>query len=587
MRDVAVIGVGETEFGELWDRSFRDLGIEAGLKAIQDAKLRSEDIDAVYIGNMSAGKFIDQEHVSALVADYSGLADMHLPTVRVEGGGACGAIALLQARLAIASGMHDIVVVGGAEKMTDVGDVQAAEILSSTADQEWESVFGATFAGLYAMMARRHMYEFGTTREQLAAVAVKNHKNGALNPEAQFQKEITIETVLQAPRVAEPLGVFDCAPLSDGAAAVVLCEMQKARKFSDTPIRIAGSGQASDFLALHDRRDLTTLDATVIAGKRAFHEARLQPKDVQVAEVHDNFTISEILAIEDLRFIEKGKGGPATAEGLTALNGKVSVNTSGGLKARGQPVGATGVAQAVEIVRQLLGEAGKRQVVGARHGHGHPRRTGPVRDAEALRDGDHRDGRGRPAHVSIDRRKSRGCYDRDEGPILLPETWPGRGGGRHPLRVQVPARRLIGAPRVSFDSQTPSACSQNRVRSEHLAFMTQHAIPLSGSGGTTKRPRSQAEEASPKPTSPSTRPSSRHGSFARLRTWFRRSPPPALLMRQPVAPSVVLACERCGFDYTVTRIEVGGGKEANIWSCDCGSRYIPPGGVPTSQLVRP
>ena len=220
-------------------------------------------------------------------------------------------------------------------------------------------------------MARRHMYEFGTTREQLAAVAVKNHKNGALNPEAQFQKEITIETVLQAPRVAEPLGVFDCAPLSDGAAAVVLCEMQKARKFNDTPIRIAGSGQASDFLALHDRRDLTTLDATVIAGKRAFHEARLQPKDVQVAEVHDNFTISEILAIEDLRFIEKGKGGPATAEGLTALNGKVSVNTSGGLKARGQPVGATGVAQAVEIVRQLRGEAGKRQVVGARHGLTH------------------------------------------------------------------------------------------------------------------------------------------------------------------------------------------------------------------------
>src|SRR5467141_2367642 len=328
LRDVSVIGVGETEFGELWDRSFRDLGIEAGLKAIQDAKLRSEDIDAVYIGNMSAGKFIDQEHISALVADYSGLADMHLPTVRVEGGGACGAIALLQARLAIASGMHDIVVVGGAEKMTDVGDVQAA-------------------------------------------VAVKNHKNGALNPEAQFQKEITIETVLQAPRVAEPLGVFDCAPLSDGAAAVVLCEMQKARKFSDTPIRIAGSGQASDFLALHDRRDLTTLDATVIAGKRAFHEARLQPKDVQVAEVHDNFTISEILAIEDLRFIEKGKGGPATADGLTALNGKVSVNTSGGLKARGQPVGATGVAQAVEIVRQLRGEAGKRQVVGARHGLTH------------------------------------------------------------------------------------------------------------------------------------------------------------------------------------------------------------------------
>src|SRR3989475_585574 len=285
MRDVAVIGVGETEYGDLWDRYFRDLGVEAELKAIQDAKVRSEDIDAVYIGNMSAGKFIDQEHVSALVADYAGLADMHLPTVRVEGGGACGAIALLQARLAIASGMYDIVVVGGAEKMTDVGEVQAAEILSSTADQEWETVFGATFTG--------------------------------------------------------------------------------------TPIRIAGSGQASDFLALHDRRDLTMMDATVVAGKRAFQEARLEPKDVQVAEVHDNFTISEILAIEDLRFVEKGKGGPATADGLTALNGKISVNTSGGLKARGQPVGATGVAQAGEIVRQLRGQGGKRQVVGARRGLTH------------------------------------------------------------------------------------------------------------------------------------------------------------------------------------------------------------------------
>jgi len=371
MRDVAVIGVGETEFGELWDRSFRDLGIEAGLKAIQDAKITTSDIDAVYVGNMSAGKFIDQEHVSALVADYAGLADLHLPTVRVEGGGACGGIALLQGRMAIASGMYDLVVVGGAEKMTDVGDVHAAEILSSTADQEWESVFGATFAGLYAMMARRHMHDYGTTRAQMAAVAVKNHKNGALNPVAQFRREVTLETVLQSPIVADPLGLFDCAPLSDGAAAVVLCAAEKARKFTDTPILVRGSGQASDFLALHDRRDLTTMDATVEAGRRAMKEAKCDPKDVQVAEVHDNFTITEILAIEDLRFFDKGKGGLATQEGLTSLNSKISVNTSGGLKARGQPVGATGVAQAVEIVKQLRGEAGKRQVVGATRGLTH------------------------------------------------------------------------------------------------------------------------------------------------------------------------------------------------------------------------
>ena len=371
MRDVAVIGIGETQFGELWERSFREIGIEAGLKAIEDSGIAADDLDAIYVGNMSAGKFIDQEHVSALVADYSGLADQHLPAVRVEGGGACGAIAILQAAMAISSGMHDIVIVGGAEKMTDVGDVQAGAILGATADQEWESVFGATFAGLYAMMARRHMYEFGTTREQMAQVAVKNHKNGALNPHAQFQREITLDTVLKAPWVAEPLTVFDSAPLSDGAAAVVLCAMDRARKFSDTPIKLLGSGQASDFLALHDRRELATMDATVVAGKRAFHAARVTPDRVKAAEVHDNFTITEIMAIEDLRFVKKGLGGMATEEGETALNGKISVNTSGGLKARGQPVGATGVAQAVEIVRQLRSEAGKRQMSNAEIGLTH------------------------------------------------------------------------------------------------------------------------------------------------------------------------------------------------------------------------
>ena len=371
MRDVALIGIGETAFGELWDKSFRDLGIEAGLKAIEDSGIMAQDLDAIYVGNMSAGKFIDQEHVSALVADYSGLADANLPTVRVEGGGACGAIAIGQAAMAIASGKHDIVIVGGAEKMTDVADVRAGEILGATADQEWESVFGATFAGLYAMMARRHMYEHGTTREQMASVAVKNHKNGALNPNAQFQKEITLEAVLTSGWVAEPLTVFDCAPLSDGAAAVVMCGMDRARKFTDTPIRLLGSGQASDFLALHDRRDLTTMDATVVAGKRAFHAAGVTPEQVKVAEVHDNFTISEIMAIEDLRFVKKGLGGMATEEGETALNARISVNTSGGLKARGQPVGAVGIAQAVEIVRQLRGEAGKRQVQGAEVGLTH------------------------------------------------------------------------------------------------------------------------------------------------------------------------------------------------------------------------
>lgn len=371
MRDVAIIGVGDTKFGELWDRSFREIGIEAGLQALQDSGITGQQIDALFVGNMSAGKFIEQEHVAALVSDYSGLSPRHIPAYRIESAGACGGAALACAHMSVASGIYDIVVVGGAEKMTDVGDTEAAEILSATADQEWESVFGATFASLYAMMARRHMHEYGTTREQMAAVAVKNHRNGSLNPRAQYRREIKPEMVLNAPPVAEPLGLFDCAPLSDGAAAVVLCPLEKAKRFTETPIQIAGYGQASDTIALHDRRDITTMDATVLAAKTAFHSAGLSPKDIDLAEVHDNFTITEIMAVEDLGFFEKGKGGPATEEGRTALNADISINTSGGLKARGQPVGATGISQVVEIVRQLRGECEERQVDNAEVGLAH------------------------------------------------------------------------------------------------------------------------------------------------------------------------------------------------------------------------
>ncbi|MFQ6013210.1 MAG: thiolase domain-containing protein [Thermoplasmata archaeon] len=371
MRDVAIIGVGDTRFGELWDRSFREIGIEAGLKALEDANVTADQIDALYVGNMSAGKFIDQEHVSALVADYAGLADEHPATFRLEGGGAGGGLALASAFMAVASGLWDVVVAGGAEKMTDVGEEEANRILSSTADQEWETVFGATHAALHAMVARRHMHDFGTTREQMAAVAVKNHRNGAKNPNAQYQRELPLKAVLGAPVVADPLGVLDCAPLSDGAAAVVLCPGEMARKFNDTPVRITGLGVASDTIALHDREDLTTMEATVVAGRKALDMAKVAPQDIQLAEVHDNYTISEILAIEDLHFVEKGKGGPATEDGRTELNADISVNTSGGLKARGQPVGATGIAQAVEVVRQLRGEADARQVDGAEVGLTH------------------------------------------------------------------------------------------------------------------------------------------------------------------------------------------------------------------------
>ncbi|MBU0685076.1 MAG: thiolase domain-containing protein [Thermoplasmatota archaeon] len=371
MRRVAVIGIGATEFGELWDESFRDMGIQAGLAAVADANISADRIDALYVGNMSAGRFIEQEHIGALIADYTGLARDHIPATRVEAAGASGGLALRQGFMAVASGLHDIVVVGGAEKMTDVSDLESAMIQSSAADQEWETVLGATFPALHALIAKRHMHEFGTTREQLADVAVKNHKHGSLNPKAQFQREITRETVLGSPLVSSPLRVFDCAPSSDGAAAVVLCPLDIAKKFTEIPVEIVGSGQASDTLSLHDRKDICTMEATKVAAKRAFTMANLTTKDVDVAEIHDNFTISEILAIEDLGFFKKGEGGKATEAGLTGLEGEIAVNTSGGLKARGDPIGATGLAQTVEIVAQLRGKADKRQVKDAMVGLAH------------------------------------------------------------------------------------------------------------------------------------------------------------------------------------------------------------------------
>jgi len=371
MRDVAIVGIGITKFGELWEKSFREMGIQAGLAAMQDAKLGAEEIDAMYVGNMSAGRYIEQEHVAALMADYSGLARDHTPSTRVEAAGASGGLALRQAYLAIASGMHDVIVVGGAEKMTDISDAASNAIQNSAADQQWETVFGATSPSLHAMIAKRHMHQYGTTREQIAQVAVKNHKHGSLNPNAQFQKEIDLKTVLRSGMVADPLGVFDCAPNSDGAAAVILCSMDKAKKYTDTPIKILASGQASDTLALHSRADICTFEASKFAAMRAYKQAGLTAKDIQLAEVHDNYTISEILAIEDLGFFEKGQGGKATEDGQTTIGGKVAINTSGGLKARGDPIGATGIAQIVELVQQLRGEAGKRQVAGAKYAMAH------------------------------------------------------------------------------------------------------------------------------------------------------------------------------------------------------------------------
>ena len=363
MRDVVVIGVGMTQFGELWTKSIKDIFVEAASKAIKDAGV--DHIDSMYVGAMSPGLFVGQEHLGAVMADYLGVTP--IPATHVESACASGGVSFRQAYLEVASGASEIVLAGGVEKMTDGADV--TDVLSTAADQEYEVYQGVTFPGLYAMIARAHMQRFGTTREQLASVAVKNHKNGAKNPNAQFRSEITIEQVLKSTMVADPIRLLDCSPVSDGAAAVIVASVEVAKKLKKNPIRILASAQASDTIALHSRKDITTLGSVVIAAKKAYAMANLQPKDINLVEVHDCFTIAEVVVTEDLGFFDKGKGGTAVLTGQTSIGGKaVPVNTSGGLKSKGHPVGATGIAQIIELYEQLNGTAGARQVTNAHIG---------------------------------------------------------------------------------------------------------------------------------------------------------------------------------------------------------------------------
>lgn len=364
-REVAIIGVGLSKWGELWEQSLRNIFVEAALAAIDDAGV--DKIDAMYIGNMTAGLFTGQEHLSSLLADYLGVAP--IPAARVESACSSGGLAVKMGFMDVALGNSDIVLVGGVEKMTDVGTDDATFALATAADQEYEVYNGITFPGLYAMMARFHMEKYGTTREQLAQVAVKNHYHGSMNPVAQFPQRITVENVLNSVMVADPLRILDCSPITDGAAAIIMCPVELARKISKKPVaKIIGLGHATDSIALHSRKDIAALPATTKAAEAAFKMAGIKPQDIDLAEVHDCFTIAEIVVLESLGLVEKGKGGEATASGMTQLGGKIPVNVSGGLKSKGHPVGATGVAQVVEIVTQLRGEAGERQVENARIG---------------------------------------------------------------------------------------------------------------------------------------------------------------------------------------------------------------------------
>ncbi len=363
MRDVAVIGTGMTKFGELWGRSIKDIFVEAAERAIEDAGV--DHVDSLYVGSMSPGLFVGQEHLGAVMADYLGVNP--IPATRVESACASGGAAFRQAFLEVASGASEIVLAGGVEKMTDGADV--IDVLATAADQEYEVYHGITFPGLYALIAKAHMHQYGTTREQLAAVAVKNHRNGAKNPNAQFRSEVTLEQVMGSTMVADPLRLLDCSPVSDGAAAVVVASLDVAKKLNKSFARVIASAQASDTIALHSRQSLTTLNAVVNAAQKAYKMANIKPADINLVEVHDCFTIAEIVVSEDLGFFEKGKGGEAAAQGLTSIDcGRIPINTSGGLKAKGHPVGATGIAQIIEVCEQLTAKAGSRQVKNARRG---------------------------------------------------------------------------------------------------------------------------------------------------------------------------------------------------------------------------
>lgn len=362
---VAVVGAGQTKFDEHWEKSLRDLSTEAGALALKDARIDGKHIQSLYIGNMSAGRFIGQEHLAALAVDQAGL--IPIPATRCEAACASSALAFREAYFSILSGQYDIVMAAGSEKMTDLKGTDAIATLMGAGDQEWESAIGMTFVSLYALMARRHMEKYGTTREQLAMVSVNNHRNGALNELAQFPKEITIEQVLKSPLISDPLRLLDCSPITDGAAAVIMVSERVAKRF-ENPIWILGSGQASDTLALHHRKSMTELLSTKVASKKAYEQAGLKPKDIDIAEVHDCFSINEIIAIEDLGFCEKGRGGKFVEDGKIAREAEKPINPTGGLKSIGHPVGATGIRQISDIVKQLRGDYGKLQVKGAKTG---------------------------------------------------------------------------------------------------------------------------------------------------------------------------------------------------------------------------
>ncbi len=354
MRSVSIIGIQMTNFGRL-EKSFKGIAAEACIGAMQDAQLSPKQIEEFVLGNFSSGTLVQQETIAPAISNSIGLS--RIPATKVEGACASGGIALRYGYQMIASGLRDFVLVAGLEKMTSVSTPKATETLIEAEDREIEGRTGLTFPGFFALVTNRYSQRFGTTREEIAQVSVKNRRYGAKNPKAQFRKEVTIDDVINSRLIADPLRLLDCCAISDGAAAAVLCPTEIARKFSKEPVEVIGISQVTGRGAAFEYEDLTGFESTRLAAEQAMRMARVSTKDIDVLELHDCFTIAEIVASEDLGFFKKGTGAKALREGQTEIGGKIPINPSGGLLSKGHPIGATGIGQVYEVVQQLRGSA--------------------------------------------------------------------------------------------------------------------------------------------------------------------------------------------------------------------------------------
>jgi acetyl-CoA C-acetyltransferase len=364
MRDVAIIGVGQVEVGEHWDTSLRHLSLGAVQAAMADAGVTH--VDALYVGNMLSGELAGQEHLGALVADFAGLRGIE--AVKVEAACGSGAAALRVGYIAVAGGLADIVVVAGVEKMTDMLGHDTTAALALAADGEYEAFLGLSFVAVNALLMRRYMHEYGYSRQDFAPFAVNAHRNAVNNPYAMFRFPVTAERFAAAKMICDPISLLDSSPICDGAAAVVLAPADMARSLNAAPVRIAASAVGTDALAVHDRRDPLVLDGAIISTRQAYEQAGVGPEDIGIFELHDAFSVMAALSLEGAGFAEKGQGLRLALDGEIGLDGRIPVNTMGGLKARGHPVGATGIYQVVEVVQQLRGLAGENQVKDARLG---------------------------------------------------------------------------------------------------------------------------------------------------------------------------------------------------------------------------